>query len=64
MDAQYKYDKLKAAVQKMMAAQKDYFRSNRDKQKLIIAKNLEREVESLVSDRPEQQPELFDWLAR
>lgn len=64
MEIEYKYTKLRDTVRKMMAAKNDYFRSNRDKQKLMIAKRLEKEVEELVSDRPAQQQGLFEWLAR
>lgn len=59
-ELELKYLKLKDKVRKMIAAQKDYFRSNHDKQKLMIAKNLEKEVIEMVDPKPKAQKELFD----
>lgn len=59
------YMKLKDKVKKMLAAQKEYFRSKGDKQKLIIAKNLEKEVSEMVDPQPKAQQSLFnDWLGQ
>ena len=60
--------KFKDKVRKMMEAQAVYFRSNHDKQKLMIAKGLEKQVKDILDPpkpKKEQQQNLFnDWLGQ
>lgn len=50
--------KFKDKVRKMMEAQASYFRSNHDKQKLMIAKSLEKQVKDMLDPPPpKQQPQ-------
>ena len=58
------YMKLKDKVRKMLEAQAAYFRSAKDKQKLMIAKNLEKEVKEMIDPPQKQQQELFNWLGQ
>ena len=62
-EIELRYMKLKDKVRKMLEAQKAYFRSNHDKQKLMIAKSLEKEVTELVDPKPKAQAEI-DWLGQ
>jgi hypothetical protein len=62
------YMHFKDKVRKMMEAQAAYFRSNHDKQKLVIAKSLEKQVKDMLDPpEPKKQPQqdLFnDWLGQ
>lgn len=56
----------KDKVRKMMEAQSAYFRS-KDKQKLFIAKNYEKQVKEMLDPsepKKNQQQNLFDWLSQ
>lgn len=59
-ELQLKYNKLVDKVKKMMAAQKAYFKSNKDFQLLRISKALEKEVEDMVNPKPQTQQNLFN----
>lgn len=59
--------KFKDKVKKMLDAQQAYFKSNHDKQKLMIAKSLEKQVRDFIDPPPpkvEAQQSLFDWLGQ
>lgn len=58
------YMHLKDKVKKLLAAQQEYFKSKGDKQKLMIAKNLEKEVSEMVDPKPKAQQSLFEWLGQ
>ena len=61
------YMRFKDKVRKMLEAQATYFRSGKDKQKLMIAKTLEKQVKEMLDPpepKKEQQQSLFDWLAK
>jgi len=58
------YLHLKDKVRKMLAAQKEYFRSKGDKQKLMIAKSLEKEVTEMIDPKQKAQQSLFEWLGQ
>lgn len=62
-DYQLKYMHLCDKVRKMLAAQKAYFRSNKDVQLLKVSKALESEVDAIVNPKPQTQAE-FEFLAR
>lgn len=63
-DAELHYHKLAYKVRKMLLAQKEYFSSGRsgqrDTRKLMISKNLEKEVDEIVNPKPTPQARLFD----
>lgn len=65
MSENYELIKLKDRVRKLLAAQKDYFRT-KDKQKLIIAKNYEKEVAAIIDPPVKTQQEINfqNWLAK
>lgn len=64
MSTEIEYLKFKDKVRKMLAAQKDYFRT-KDKQKLMIAKNYEKEVAEWIDPPQKAQQSLFqDWLGQ
>ncbi|HEX7906247.1 MAG TPA: hypothetical protein VF487_20375 [Chitinophagaceae bacterium] len=60
---QKKYDHLADKVRKMMAAQKAYFKSNKDIQLLKLSKAIEKEVDEIVNPKPVSQAQL-DFLGR
>jgi hypothetical protein len=62
-DFQLRYMKLADLVRNMLAAQKAYFRSNKDMQLLKKSKALEAEVDAIVNPKPAAQS-TFDWLAQ
>ena len=63
-DAELKYNNLADKVRKLLLAQKDYFSSGRsgqrDIRKLMISKNLEKEVDEIINSKPRPQAGLFD----
>lgn len=63
-ELQLKYNHLSDKVRKMLAAQKAYFKSNKDIQLLKIAKALEAEVNDIINPQQKQQQNLFDYLAQ
>jgi hypothetical protein len=58
-----KYNNLADKVRKMLAAQKAYFKSNKDFQLLKVSKSLEAEVNDIVNPKPTTQGTL-DWLGQ
>lgn len=62
-EAQLKYLQLADKVRKMLAAQKAYFRSNKDFQLLKVSKALETEVNDIVNPKPSSQASI-EWLGR
>lgn len=63
IDYKVKYEKLAGLVKQMLAAQKAYFRSNKDFQLLKKSKALEKEVDEIVNPKPMTQATL-DWLGQ
>lgn len=63
-ELEIKYMQLKDKVKKMLSAQKEFYKSKGDKQKLIIAKRIEKEVTELIDPEIKPQQSLFDWLAQ
>jgi len=63
IELQRRHDFLVDKVRKMLAAQKAYFKSNKDIQLLKISKALEKEVDDIVNPKPVSQAQL-DFLAR
>lgn len=66
IDFKKKHDYLADKVRKMLAAQKAYFKSNKDFQLLKVSKALEKEVDDLVNPKPPEAPTLFseEFLGR
>lgn len=66
IDYKLKHDHLAKKVKEMLAAQKAYFKSNKDFQLLKVSKALEKEVDELVNPKPPQAPTLFseEFLGR
>ena len=60
MQIEIAYMKLKDEVRKMLAAQKEYFRSGKDKQKLMIAKSHEKKVSEMIDPPAPKGKTLFD----
>jgi hypothetical protein len=58
-----KYTILLDVVKKVRAAQKDYYASGRDKQKLFIAKNYEKKLDEILNPTAPSQATI-DWLAQ
>jgi hypothetical protein len=63
-ELQLRYDHLSDKVRKMLAAQKAYFKSNKDIQLLKVSKALESEVNEIVNPKEKQQQSLFEYLAQ
>lgn len=65
MDSEIKYLKLAEKVRQMLAAQKAYFRSNKDFQLLKVSKAIEKEVDEMVNPKPNHTSQAtLDFLAR
>jgi len=60
---QLQYMHLVDKVRKMMAAQKAYFKSNKDIQLLKVSKQLEKEVDDIINPKSTAQSS-FEFLAR
>jgi len=58
-----RYDYLVDLTRKLLAAQKAYFKSNKDHQLLMKSKAIERELDEFVNPKPVSQAQL-DFLAR
>lgn len=65
IDYQKKYEHLAGKVRDMLAAQKAYFKSNKDFHLLKKSKAIEKEVDDIVNPKtnPVSQATI-DWLAR
>ncbi len=65
-NAELKYNKLAEKVRTMLAAQKAYFRSNKDFQLLKVSKEIEKEVDEMVNPKPQTQQSFFsdEFLGR
>ena len=63
-ELQIKHDNLVDKVKKMLAAQRAYFKSNKDIQLLKVSKALEREVDDIVNPKQKEQQSLFEYLAK
>lgn len=64
-DAEIKYNKLADKVRAMLAAQKAYFKSGKDFQKLRVSKAIEAEVDAMVNPKtPPVSQGTLEWLGR
>lgn len=65
MDAEMRYLHLAQKVRDMLAAQKAYFKSNKDFQLLKVSKAIEKQVDDLVNPKPNKVSQAtLDLLAR
>ena len=62
-DPEVKYNRLANNVRRMLAAQKAYFKSNKDIRLLKISKAIESEVDEIVNPKPVSQSTI-DWLGQ
>lgn len=63
--SEIKYLKLSEKVRQMLAAQKAYFKSNKDFQLLKVSKAIEKEVDDMVNPKENRsQQASFEFLAR